>query len=321
MPSAIEMETLVAASCFGCCSVGMMLFNKLAVQALPLECLLVAAQMAFSALALGVFAFRSIHIGSCKDLARWCIVTPFFAGMLLTSILALKNAPMSLVIVFRTVSPVGAVFVERFYPEPVQVTSGIIGSIGLMIAGSIMYAKDMPQQHLIGVGWVLLNSIISIFDKLLQSLMLRKDQAPVDISKSGVTLINNFLGMIPILIAGFCLGEFEKLPHAVSEITFWGWAWIVLSCVIGLGISYSGVWSQSLISATSMLVLINANKFIIILIEVFCMHKKTMTSFQLAGALLTVFAGALYGKVRSNLERDVAEKKALLSKNQAEKSV
>lgn len=36
-----------------------------------------------------------------------------------------------------------------------------------------------------GIGWVLLNSGIAVADRLLQRLLLSKDQRPVDISKSG----------------------------------------------------------------------------------------------------------------------------------------
>merc|ERR1719469_1754518 len=63
------------------CSVGMMVFNKLAVTAFPLECTLVAAQMAFTALSMVTVCWGSIHIGSFKDMMRWCMVVPFFTGI------------------------------------------------------------------------------------------------------------------------------------------------------------------------------------------------------------------------------------------------
>eukprot|EP00438_Fugacium_kawagutii_P034308 Skav200271 [mRNA] locus=scaffold93:67788:73874:- [translate_table: standard] len=111
--------------------------------------------------------------------------------MLLTSMLALKNAPMSLVVVLRCLSPVVGLAVESFYPRPLQVNAGMLGSIFLMLAGSTLYASRMPQQHFVGVGWAIFNALLAVGDRLLQRLMLAQDQRPVDISKSGVTLLNN----------------------------------------------------------------------------------------------------------------------------------
>ena len=52
-----------------------------------------------------------------------------FSGMLLTSILALKSAPMSLVIVLRNTSPFGTLVFERFYPEPLRISSQMLAAI------------------------------------------------------------------------------------------------------------------------------------------------------------------------------------------------
>eukprot|EP00913_Durusdinium_trenchii_P007267 g6831.t1 len=93
------------------------------------ECCLVMTQLFFAALFMLVFAFPYIHIGSLRDLCRWCVVVPFYCGMLLTSILALKNAPMSLVIVLRNASPLAALVIERFYPEPLRLSMGMLGAI------------------------------------------------------------------------------------------------------------------------------------------------------------------------------------------------
>ena len=60
--------------------VGMLLFNKLAIQHFPLECSLVWAQLFFSAACLILFGFPDIRVGSMKDVLRWCMVVPFYCG-------------------------------------------------------------------------------------------------------------------------------------------------------------------------------------------------------------------------------------------------
>lgn len=74
-----------------------------------------------------------------KSSKVWCSF--WVPGMLLTSILALKTAPMSLVIVLRNTSPLGTLVIERFYPEPLRISSFMLGSIFLMIAGGVTWAR------------------------------------------------------------------------------------------------------------------------------------------------------------------------------------
>ncbi|CAK0871068.1 unnamed protein product, partial [Prorocentrum cordatum] len=125
-------ETGVAVGSWMVCSIGMMLFNKFAIKAFPVECTLVALQMFVSVLAMVCFCFRGIHIGSARDVLRWSMVAPFFTGMLLSSILALKFAPMSLVVVFRTLSPLLSLLIERMYPDPLRISAPMLGSIFTM---------------------------------------------------------------------------------------------------------------------------------------------------------------------------------------------
>lgn len=293
--------------------VGMLLFNKLAIQHFPLECSLVWAQLFFSAACLGLFAFPYIHVGSMKDLLRWCMVVPFYCGMLLSSILALKHAPMSLVIVLRNTSPLGTLVFERFYPEPLRISGTMLGAIMMMMMiGAMMYVSELPVKSWQGIGWVLLNSAIAVADRLLQRLLLSKEQCPVDISKTGITLINNLVGLFPIGLAMWVKGEFAMLPAAVAVLSPIDKVYIAVSCVIGLAISYTSIWAQSLISATSFLVMINANKFIIIGIEAFGLHSKALSALQIAGASLTILGGVAYGKARQAIEEEAEEMKFLL---------
>jgi len=286
------------------CSVGMLVFNKLAVTAFPLECSLVALQLGFTALTMVVCCWSSLHIGSSRDLLRWLTVVPFFTGMLLTSMFALSSASMTTVVTFRAVSPLVAMAVERFYPNPLRVTSSILGCIVCMIVGALIYAHAMESSDRGAIGWLLLNNFFAIGDRLLQRLMLAKDQNPVDISKTGVTLINNGFALIPLAIAAAIHGEFADWPAAVGSMNTADMIWVAASCVVSVGISYTGVWAQSLISATSFLVLINANKFFIIFLEAFIMGTKKMTLTQMFGAIIAIVASVAYGKAREYAEKE-----------------
>lgn len=308
--AAEKTQLTIGILCWMVCSIGMMVFNKLAIKAFPVECTLVAFQMIFSVVILLVFGFKSIHIGSWWDVARWARVVPFFTGMLLSSILALKFAPMSLVVVFRVLSPLVSLMIERFYPDPLKISMSMVLTILVMLGGVVMYASALNKSSYAGIGWVFLNNFFAIGDRLMQRLMLAKDQSPVDISKAGATLLNNLLGMIPLIIVAAIKMEFPMIPAAVNNVSAIGWVWVACSCVVGVLISYSGIWVQSYITATSFLVLVNSNKFVIILIECFIMATKKLTPVQIGGSFVTILAGVAYAKVREQIEESEKAKKA-----------
>jgi len=314
-----QSEIFTGVSCWMVCSVGLMVFNKLAITEFPLECTLVAMQMLFTAAAMVTVCWSSIHIGSLKDALRWCMVVPFFCGMLLTSMFALSNASMTTVVTFRAITPLVALSIERFYPNPLKVTPAIVACIMAMIGGAIIYAHEMDISDRAAIGWLALNNFFALGDRLLQRLMLAKDQNPVDISKTGVTMLNNAIGMVPLAVVAYCTGEFKDLGPAFSKMDNMGMCWVAVSCVVGLGISYCGVWAQSLISATSFLVLVNANKFFIIFLETFVMGTKTMSPIQIIGASIAVLAAAAYGEARSRAEaetkKEPVETTPILDKN------
>jgi len=302
-------ELMVGLASWTTCSVGMLVFNKLAIKAFPVSCTLVAFQFLFTAFVMLLPpSVQTIHLGSMKDVLRWAMVVPFFTGMILSSILALKYAPMTLVMTFRALSPVLSLTVERFYPNPLTVSPLMIFSLFGCLVGMYLYLYDMDKSNLSGMWWAVLNNFFAVGDRLLQRLMLGKDQNPVDISKTGCTLLNNSLGMIPLLIAAACTNEFPDIAPALQELDAWGIVWVTVSCFVGVGISYTGIWVQTMISATSFLVLVNANKFFILFIEVFLMKEKSLGNMQMVGAAVSILMAVLYGKAREAVESAPKEK-------------
>jgi hypothetical protein len=293
-------EAAVGVSSWMVCSVGMLLCNKRAIHSFPVPCTLVGIQFAFTAVVVVAVARSSIHIGSRSDVLRWARVIPFFSGMILSSILALKYAPMTLVITMRALSPLISLPFEMLFPTPIRISLPMILALMLSLVGAGMYIFDMEWNSgsIAGVGWALANNFLAVVDRLLQRMMLSSEQDPVDISKPGVTLLNNVLGMVPLFIGGLLSNEFASVPEAIGGLDSLKMFWVISSCVVGAGISYTGIWVASLISATSFLVLINANKFLIIFLEVFIMKVKHLTSLQVAGATLSILAGVAYGKAR-----------------------
>eukprot|EP00928_Gymnodinium_smaydae_P062038 TRINITY_DN45984_c0_g1_i1.p1 TRINITY_DN45984_c0_g1~~TRINITY_DN45984_c0_g1_i1.p1 ORF type:complete len:345 (+),score=63.04 TRINITY_DN45984_c0_g1_i1:65-1036(+) len=311
-------ETITAMSSWLFCSVGMTIFNKMAIETFPCECTLVAVQMLFTVAAMLIFCWSSLHIGSFWDFLRWSRVAPFFSGVLLTSILALKEAPVTLVVVFRSLAPLFSLVIEQFYPSPLEVNRQMLASLFLLLVGTALYCTDMPfdSSNMHAIGWVFANNAFVVADRMLQRLMLAKDQLPVDISKPSVTLLNNLLGVVPLLIVAMLTKESSEVGAALAQVNTSGYIVILCTCVAGVGIAYTGIWTQSLISATSFLVLATGSKFFVIFIDLFILRTKVLTPLQILGASITISASVAYGQIRSNIELSEREKEQLLPKKE-----
>lgn len=287
----------------------MMVFNKLAVKAFPLPCTLVALQMGFTVVVMCTLSWKNLHIGSTTDLMRWLIVVPFFVGMLLTSICALQGAPMSLVITFRALTPLLTLMIERLYPNPPQVTSASLSALLLMVAGAVLYARDLQsykadKTSYHALGWICLNTLFACTERLLQRKMLDKNHSPVDMSKASVSMVNNLFGMFPLIVAAVLTNETSQIAPTLAHMTWSGYLMVFLSCVVGVGISIAAIWAQTLVSATSMLVLTNANKFAVILTEIYVLPEThAATRFQIGGAVFAIVASVLYAKIREEEEK------------------
>lgn len=135
--------------------------------------------------------------------------------------------------------------------------------------------------------------------------MLAKDQHPVDISMTGTTLLNNVFCVFPVIALAHWKGELNDVPFALMELPLQKWVYILGSCTVGVGIGYCGIWAQSLISATSFLVLVNLNKFAIIFIEGVLLQTKELSMMQAVGAILALSAGVFYGKAKDLKQNEV----------------
>ena len=129
----------------------------------------------------------------------------------------------------------------------------------------------------------------------------------MDISLAGITLLNNFWCAIFLTVAASLRGEFATFHATAAALRTEDIVWIVMSFFVGAGISFCGVWTQKLISATSFLVLVNANKFAILRIESLwaVAHGQAQLSWsQMAGACLVIASGIAYGKALTASKRE-----------------
>eukprot|EP00927_Polykrikos_kofoidii_P072580 TRINITY_DN68680_c0_g1_i1.p1 TRINITY_DN68680_c0_g1~~TRINITY_DN68680_c0_g1_i1.p1 ORF type:complete len:401 (+),score=64.92 TRINITY_DN68680_c0_g1_i1:142-1203(+) len=317
----------MAAASFSASSMAMTLLNKSAISSFPLPCCFVAFQMMFVVLIACTFCFRSMYVGSLADIVKWCNVTPFFSAMLLAALFATRDAPASLVLIVGSVSPMVTAVVELAMPSPPRLGISSILTLLLITFGAALFAEDRLHgaTHLFHLAnhsrrralvIVIIGSASSCACHLLQRLLLGINQAPVDISKVAAAALMNFVGFFPVMAAAIYSGEIHQVVAVVDNMTDFDWMWVLLSCVTAVAVSFTSVWLQSLVTATSMLTLMNTNNFIVFLIQVHDnVGVRHFTNMQALGTIVAVFGSVLYVRVRCDEEEsNLAEKEPLMHK-------
>lgn len=194
---------------------------------------------------------------------------------------------MSSVIFLRALAPAFACFVESFYPKPLQVTLGMLMAMGVMLCAVGLYVRSAGDGQMLGIAWATFHTLCPTVDQLVQRLLLSKHQRPVDISKTGATLLNNLLELIPVTVVAMYAREPPAAWLSVQTLSMEGYGLILLSCMVGAAASFAAVWAQSLVSATSFLLFANVSKFVIMLAEVLFLDAE-IKSLQVDAALIVI---------------------------------
>ena len=325
---------------FMLCSCSMLIVNKLALNALPLPFVVLTLQMAFAVVAL-CCAPCYLRFGSLQDVLRWCRGIPWlFAGMLGSSMLALNFASMAALVVVRNMGPLLALPIERAYQEKIAVSVRSVAAMVVILAGVVLYMyNDVtldPANAALGLLYMFINLVLAIIHGLLTRRLLAV--APVDISSNGIVVLNNFCSLLPMAFGGVVnSNEWARLPEAAKKLGAGEWALIVASCTVGLGISWAGINVQRYtsatrlgkgasytratprslprlplyryISATTMLVLTNLNKFVVIGFGIVFLGESD--SWQaILGCITALGGGVWYAQERAALNRKKKEEEA-----------
>jgi len=108
-------------------------------------------------------------------------------------------------------------------------------------------------------------------------------------------LLNNGIGAaLTLLAASLTPREVRSLYRALWHVRGAA-SYTLASCAVGCAISYSGLWLQSLITATSFMVLGSITKMVVIAWGIFFL-RDAAGPFAVAGALLSMAGGFAYAR-------------------------
>ena len=303
LPLTSSSDVVLSIIAYSLCSGSLVLINKLILHSLPFPSLVIALQLVA---AIGII--YGLHFcGGWIDIdpIKWKFVLPYLAYTFAFSVgvycnmksLSLSN--VETVIVFRALAPLlvsilDAAFLGRAWPSLRS-----WGALATIAAGAYGYAatdEKFQTQGYAAYFWPTAYLFTISFEmaygkKIIQDVDLK--------TRSGPVQYTNILGFPPMILFAQMGGEFEKfsikwLDDGVIMLLRWPVGMLlVMGCVVGTGIGYSGWWCRSKVSATSYTLIGIMNKCLTIIVNYFIWDQHA-APIGIASLGLCLVGGALY---------------------------
>jgi len=310
----------IALLCLTWCStsVGMHVLNKSLATVLQAPALIAIVQMVIAVLVVAPLSIRNLLEADGRQMRFWLIIPLFFAGMLCSSFYTYSYISLSLLTVIRNLTPLIVLPLEQLVMPPESrphASLGIVMSILVMLSGALIYAGGLADISMMGVAFAIGNMVIAVMDRLTQRRLLTNECK--DLPSKVCTVLNNFLGIFPLLAVAGGTGQLEKLRKAGTAAS---WleprivALLTLSGLVGIGICYAGLECQRAISATSFFVMQNVSKVAVVTCGVAFFGDEITSVPSMAGLALSLGGSAIYGKIQMDkAQASKAESKKLTS--------
>merc|ERR1719343_1895181 len=280
-------------------SVGMHVLNKALVGYLSGPALISAFQMGLTVLVVSVRSWNELKGAPRQQLLQWMIVPVFFSGMLISAFYAYAEISLTLLTLVRNLTPLLMLPLESVLMAPDKrpaITGPVVLGILTMLVGALVYSGgNMASISLVGVAFALLNMVLAVTDRLIQRRLLTTECK--ELSSTLCTLLNNFFGMIPTLLLAWATGQFAEAARPESRAR-WAEAQalvlLLLSGLVGTGISILGLECQRAISATSFSVMQNTSKVAVVSAGIVFFFDPIGSPVSMAGLSLSLGGSFLY---------------------------
>lgn len=232
-------------------SSSMLVINKVAVTYLPAPALVLFAQLSTSALAahtLGVAGVVEVDPLNWDKVKRFAMVAFIFLATIFTNMKTLQYANVETFIVFRSSTPLvisvlDYVFLGRELPNRRSLVS-----LMFITCGALGYVMTDANFHVAAYSWVLCWFVVFAIDMVYIKYIVET----VPMTSWGRVFYQNLIALAPLTLIGLGSGEAAEV-YAASEslLKASSVAALVMSCLCGIGMCYSGFRLRKEVSATT----------------------------------------------------------------------
>ena len=287
------------------------LVNKLAIIVFPFTNMLLVLQNAVTVILLLLTyrffpsALESLPTINVHVLKVWLPAVFLFVTMLTSSLFALMHISVPTLIVIRNLSTLVVAVLEYFVLNN-RINNLSIATLFGILLGAIFYAMHDLTFSIRGYIWLCVNvsatSLYQVYIKKVVCLPMMKD-----IGAIGLSYYNNLISL-PILIFLACImGEYKVLVSYMGAIFFpkiKSIGIVLFSCILGFLLSTTAFALNKLISATSIMVANNVNKFLLIVLSE-VLVESTLNVTASMGAISVLIFGWLYSQGETRFSKPV----------------
>jgi len=240
---------------------------------------------------------KDLHFGQGWRL--WAMtVPPLFVLMMVSSMLAIQHVTVGTFVVVRNLGPIVTLGIETTLHRPDDLSCDLktTACLAAIAIGVALYESHEVRLSAVGCFYLLLNLAFACAERMVQRHLLAI--ATVDVSKPALMILNNGIGAVlaVALVPFFGHGQWHHLSRAVRHKASTG-LYLLLSCVVGCAISYTGLWLQRLVTATSFMVIGSVNKLVVVVCGIL-VYADAAGPISILGAALSVGGAYAYGRLK-----------------------
>ena len=232
----------------------MLVINKLAVQELPLPTVVSGAQLLASSLVVVAMKVVWPTVMGAMDKTKvipFALYTAMFAAGLFANMKALMLTNVGAVIAARSCLPVIVCLIEwAFMGRALPGARSCLSLAGVVAFAGLYIRNDsaVDVEGLEGYAWLLTWWLLLALQMTYGKWMTEK----IEMTQWERVFYTNAFAIPPTIALYYGTGESAKVaaPGGVA-LGEYAYTWLVASCVMGVGISYSGWRARSVITATT----------------------------------------------------------------------
>lgn len=295
---------------YSLCSGGMLILNKLAVHHTRAPAFVTLLQFMVSTLwVLLGHAMKCIELDrpNWRQLRYFVIYVLAFSAGTWSNMKVLVNANVETVIVFRSCAPLCVCLTDCIFHGRALPSRRSVLAMLMILAGASIYvhvdhgggrsnhgSRERHDTYFWVVVWFTLLIFQLTFGKtLVTGLGLRSIWSSV--------LFTNALAIPPTTLLGALVGDFAQLDKRVWTLP--ALVWVILSCVAGVGISWTGFKCQQVVTATAYTVIGVMNKLLTVLINV-SIWDKHASPLGIGALCICLLGGSLYQQSPLRIPRE-----------------
>lgn len=224
-------------------------------------------------------------------------VTALFCLMLWTSGKALRYCSMPLFTVFKNLAVVGTTGWE-YYRFGTKVSRGVMGSLALMVTGSIIASSGDFTTTFAGLAWMLFNVACTV-----AYLAVLKERLPSDISSASKTFHNNILTLMGFMAAAAMNGQGLAFLSKIGNQSTNFKLGLLCTGVLGTLINVSTFWCMRVTSGGTYAFVGATNKIPVAVIGHFAFSSQLSPSGWV-GVACGLGAGFTFAYAKSQRQSD-----------------